>query len=328
MSALADALGPVARDRPDGGVSIEPPDERALVHALHVLADRGARLHRDAALSRAKLTQVGHVDARSMTVEVGAGVVLQHLDDRLRTFGLTVGPLSPAAMHLTLADFLEGPYAGLRSIPGGRLEPLCTQVVAILADGRRLETSEAPRSAAGPDLSALVLGGHGRLGVVTRARLRCFPLPEADVRATFSLPSPAAFVAAFTRAVAGGAWPWRVHVDPRSGRVVAEVRLAGSAGAVERDRDLFGRCVDDVGGRPSGDAEREGPVAVEHETTWDAVRACLEAGRAVQLFRLSLGSVVARGDVEGLRLDEPTAWSSLGGRLLALDPRAVLGGAP
>jgi len=326
-SALAQALGPAARDV-GGTVLLEPSDERELANALHVLADQGARLHRDVTLSRARLNDVGHVEAKSMTVEAGAGVVLQHLDDRLRTFGLTVGPLSPAAMHLTLADFLEGPYAGLRAIPGGRLEPVCTRLVALLPDGRRLETSEAPRSATGPDLSALVLGGHGRLGLVTRARVRCYPLPESDVRTTFSLQTPAAFVTALTRALAEGAWPWRVHVDPRSGRVVAEVRLAGTPGAVERDRELLARCVDDAGGRPSGDAEREGPVAVEHESTWDAVRAALEATRPVQLFRLSLASVVARGEDMGVRLDEPTAWTSLGGRLLALDPRAVLGAAP
>jgi hypothetical protein len=153
-------------------------------------------------------------------------------------------------------------------------------------------------------------------------------LPEADVRVSFSLPSPQTFVGALTRAVAAGAWPWRVHVDSRSGRVVAEVRIAGSVGAVERDRELLGRCVEEAGGRPSGDMEREGPLAVEHEVTWDAVKACLEAGTSMQLFRLSLGSVVARGDVEGVRLDEPTAWSSLAGRLLALDPKGVLGGAP
>lgn len=328
MSGLLDALGGLARPGADGRVVIEPSDERSLTDALHVLADQGARLVRDATLSRAKLTDVGHVMSKSMTVDVGAGVPLQRLEDRLRTFGLSVGPLSPAAMHLTLADYLEGPYAGLRSIPGGRLEPICTKLVAVLPDGRRLETPDAPRSAMGPDLSALILGGHGRLGLVTRARVRCYPLPEADLRATFSLPSPAAFVTALTKTIAGGAWPWRVHVDPRSGRVVAEVRWAGSSGAVERDRELFARCVDAVGGRPSGDAEREGPVSVEHESTWDAVRASLEVGRALQLFRLSLGTVVARGDVEGVALDEPGPWTSLGGRLLALDPKSVLGGVP
>ena len=62
--------------------------------------------------------------------------------------------------------------------------------------------------------------------------------------------------------------------------------------------------------------------------TWDAVRTSLEQGRALQLFRLSLTTVVARGDVEGVPLNESTGWTSLGGRLLALDARGVLGGAP
>ncbi len=328
MSALLDVLGSLAHPGPDGGVVLEPADERGLVDALHVLADRGARLTRDATLSRRLLSGVGPIREASMTVDVGAGVLLQQLEDRLRAHGLSLGPLTPAAMQLPVAEFLEGPYAGLRAIAGGRLEPLCARLVAVLPDGRRLETPDAPRSAAGPDLAALVLGGHGRLGLVTQARLRCVPLPEADVRWTFSVPSPSAFVAAVARALAGGASFWRVHVDARSGRVVAEVRCAGSRGAVERDRALLSRCVDAVGGRSSGDAEREGPLSIEHEATWDAVREGLEAGRALQLFRLSLTTVVARGDVAGVPLDTPGPWTSLGGRLLALDPRLVLGGVP
>jgi FAD/FMN-containing dehydrogenase len=313
--------------RVDGALVAEPADERELAEVLHVLADEGLALHRDVALSRARLVGVGPVATKSMTVSAGAGVVLQDLDDALRPHALTLGPLTPAAMRLRLGDFLEGPYAGLRSIPGGRLEPVCTSLSALLADGRRLITSDAPRSAAGPDLSALVLGAHGRLGLVTRATVRCFPLAERDVRMCFSFPSAERFVAALQRALAEGLWPWRVHADAASGRVVAEVRWASVLGAVERDRALLARCVEAAGGRGAGEAEREGPLAVEHESTWDGVRSALEAGRAVQLFRLSLASVIARGEVPGVPMNEPTAWTSLAGRLLALDDAQVLGGA-
>lgn len=314
--------------RVDGALVAEPADERELLELLHVLADEGLALHRDVALSRARLLEVGPVAARSMTVSAGAGVVLQDLDDALRPHALTLGPLTPAAMHLRLGDFLEGPYGGLRSIPGGRLEPLCTSLTALLPDGRRLVTSDAPRSAAGPELSALIFGAHGRLGLATRATVRCFPLAERDVSMCFSFPSAERFVTGLQRALAEGLWPWRVHADAASGRVVAEVRWASVLGAVERDRALLARCVESSGGRGAGEAEREGPVAVEHESTWAAVREALEAGRAVQLFRLSLTSVVARGAVAGVPLNEPTAWTSLAGRLLALDGRQVLGGAP
>lgn len=329
MSDTSSNLGSWAR-RIDGALVAEPRDERELVEVLHVLADRGVKLHRDLALSRARLLHLGPVQQKSMTIRVGAGVVLRELDAHLRTHGLTLGPLSPAAMSLRLGEFLEGPYAGLRSICGGRLEPLCTAISAVTSDGRSLETSHAPRSAAGPDLSALVLGGEGRVAVVTAATVRCEPYCERDVRVTWSFPSAAAFVRALQRSIAEGFWPWRVHADATSGpgRVLAEVRWASTVGSVERDRDLISRCALDEGGTGLSDTECDAPVTPEREATWPAVQRALEQGRAVQLFRLTLATVIARGDVEGLALDTPTPWHPLAGRLLALDARGTLGGAP
>lgn len=323
---MSDSIGSWARNTAEGRFA-EPHDERELQEVLHVLADRGAKLNVDLKLSRAKLNVIGEVQQRSMTLGVGAGVILRELDAHLVSRGLSLGPLTPAAMSLPLGEFLEGPYAGLRSIPGGRLEPVTASLRALLSDGRRLETSPAPRSAAGPDLNALVLGAHGRLALVTHAVVRCVPYPERDVRvACFSFPDAAAFVNAMQRALAEGFWPWRVHAEVTSGRVRAEIRWAASVGSVERDRELLGRCVDGAGGVGAGDAEHDAPVSAEIEATWEAVRASLEKGSRLQLFRLSLASVVARGDVEGLPLDRPTPWTSLGDRLLALDTRGVLGG--
>jgi FAD/FMN-containing dehydrogenase len=328
-------IGSWAR-RVNGRLLAEPSDERELVEVLHVLADRNARFNRDLQLSRARLDDVGTVHERSMTVEAGAGVVLQTLDDHLKPHGLTLGPLSPAAMSLQLGDFLEGPYAGLRSIPGGRLEAVCTSLSALTSDGRRFETSRSPRSAAGPDLSALVLGGQGRVALVTRAVVRCVAYPERDVRMMFSFPSAAAFVSAMQRAVAEGLWPWRVHVEPRGQSLSVEVRWASSVGSVERDRALMQLCASDVSAglsEPVEDGPRGKPLvddspAREHESTWDHVHHALDQGRALQLFRLTLTTVIARGDVEGLPLHESSAWSSTGNALTTLDARGLFGGAP
>lgn len=314
--------------RVNGALVAEPADERELVEVIHVLADRGVRLHRDLHLSRARLDGVELVKDRSMTVRAGAGVRLGALDGQLKAHGLTVGPLSPSAMALPLGDFLEGPYGGLRSIPGGRLEPLCTALTALTAEGRRFETSHAPRSAAGPELSALLLGGEGRLGLVTSAVVRCFPYAERDVRLCFGFSDGSAFVAALQGALAEGFWPWRVHVAAREGEVLAEVRWASVVGSVERDRDLLLRTVEHAGGRALGEVEVAAPHDAERECTWDAVEAALAAGRTLQLFRLSLTSVVACGEVEGLRLEAGAPWGPLSRRLAALDPRGVFGGAP
>lgn len=324
---MSSSIGSWARNTPEGRFA-EPHDERELQEVLHVLADRGAKLNVDLKLSRAKLNVIGEVHQGSMTVGAGAGVVLRDLDSQLTSHGLSLGPLTPAAMSLSLGEFLEGPYAGLRSIPGGRLEPVCASLRALMSDGRKLETSSAPRSAAGPDLNGLILGAHGRLALVTHAIVRCVPYPERDVRvACFSFTDASSCVTAIQRALAEGFWPWRVHLEPQSNGIRAEVRWAASVASVERDRDLLTRCVLGVGGRAEEELEHDTSVPVEIEATWDAVRTSLEKGNRLQLFRLSLTSVVARGEVEGLRLDEASAWNDSANRLLALDTRGVLGGA-
>lgn len=328
MSAHLEAqLGALVRRTADGLVA-EPASERALIELLHALRDRGARLHRDVRLSRRAFADIGAVAERSMTVDVGAGVALRGLEAHLAARGLSLGPLPAAALALSLADFLEGPWAGLRSIPGGRLEPLCTSLRAVLADGRRLETPRAPRSAAGPELAALLLGAEGRLGLVTAATVRCQPRPEEEARQAWRFATAAALVQALTAALAAGALPWEVAAGGPPGAVLAEVRWAGSAGGVARDRDVLHRASDAAGGAPA--AERlAGPLPEgAREATWAAVQAALERGAALTLTRLSLGTAVVAGEVEGVALDGPGAWAPAATRLLGLDALETLGGAP
>ena len=262
--------------------------------------------------------EIEPVKVASMLVRVGAGVVLRELDAHVTSHGLSLGPVTPGAMGLTVGEFLEGPYAGLHPIPGGRLEPLCASMRVALPDGRTFETNDAPRSAAGPDLAGLVLGGHGKLAQVTHATVRCVPYPERDVRvAAFEFENGDAFVAAMQRALAGGFWPWRCHLEVRE-RVHAEVRWAATVGGVERDRELLQRVTGQSAAPHPGPLPAGEGVGAEVETTWPAVAAALNAGKALQLFRLSLGTVVARGDIEGLPLQTRSAWHPVSARLSSL----------
>ena len=72
--------------------------------------------------------------------------------------------------------------------------------------------------------------------------------------------------------LAEGFWPWRVHADSKSGRVIAEIRWAASIGSVERDRELLTRCVEDVGGRGAG-------VVFEGDRRFDIVVRMPDAAR-------------------------------------------------
>jgi alkyldihydroxyacetonephosphate synthase len=78
----------------------------------------------------------------------------------------------------------------------------------VLADGSVVRTGgSAPRAASGPDLTSLFVGSEGTLGVVTEARLRLHPLPEAERRSAWGFESFESGLDACRRILRCGATP-------------------------------------------------------------------------------------------------------------------------
>ncbi len=325
LSELRHALGRLCVDSPDG-LYASPTSARELADVLAVLRAHGAALNRDVKLSRGAFDRLEAVEPKSCTVQAGAGVVLSELERLLQPQALSLGPLSPGAMKLTLGDFLEGPYAGLKAVPVGRLEPLCVSIDAVLADGRRLETHFSPRSAAGPDLSALILGAHGRTGLVLSARLRCVPAPEARQQARYSFPSVETALDGLRALLADGCTPRKARLQKVTQRAVLELELEGAVDLVQRDLQSLQHRAPALGGRPAGEALHPPAQPTEHECNWPAVARALEHGEVLELYRLSLHGAVVAGGAGGLGLDAPARWAHAA-TLLALAP-PVLGGAP
>jgi D-lactate dehydrogenase (cytochrome) len=68
-------------------------------------------------------------------------------------------------------------------------------LTAVLADGRIVRTGgRARKSAAGYDLTRLLIGSEGTLGIITELRLRLFGIPEAISAATATFPTVEAAV--------------------------------------------------------------------------------------------------------------------------------------
>ncbi len=328
--ALMDYLGERYAER-GGRVVATPANERELAGVLRILRERGGQLHRDVVLSRARFDGIGPIDEKSATARVGAGVRMDALDLQLASKGLGLGPLSPRAMALELAAFLEGPYAGLRAVRGGRLEPLALSVSAMLADGLTFTTHESPRRAAGPDLDALFFGGDGRFGLVLGATLRCHVRPRASRSATYSFASAPSLLAALHGALSDGCWLEKAVVQKKGERYLLEAALLGEPDAVETDLASMSHHVFARGGRSSGQTVASPQVTAEREAGWAEVLGALESGAPLALYRAALSSVVVVGAELGRRLDEPSGWPlepTWRALLSEADPEAVLGGAP
>jgi FAD/FMN-containing dehydrogenase len=285
-------------------------------------------------VSRRRLNTVTRIDPLSGVVEVGAGIQLERIERELRPHELTLGPLSPGMARIDVAAFLEGPYAGLRAVPGGAIESACIALSAIMADGLRYVSRPSPRSAAGPDLDVLFLGGEGRFGLITSATLRLCGRPRTERWTAFSF-HPSGLAVDFVRAAAAsGAWIRSAVLARHGERFTAGVQIIGSPEAVERDLATLrveamrrgGRATErDIG---SGHAQARD----ERELSWKQLAEAMGAGDEIRCWRLASEGVVAAGAGDrGLSLSRGGEWANrevLAAALAGADPGGVLGGLP
>ena len=130
-------------------------------------------------LSLEKMTRLLDLDKNGRTASFEAGVCGPELELALSSRGYTLGHFPQSHEYSTLGGWIATRSSGQQSYLYGRIEQLFA--------GGRMETPRGvielphfPASAAGPDVKEIVLGSEGRMGVITQARVRISPLPEAE----------------------------------------------------------------------------------------------------------------------------------------------------
>lgn len=186
------------------------------------------------ALNLSRLADIDPPDERSCVIRVGAGAAVRDVEARAIQKGLTLGPMLPSSPNKSVGAWLAGPTRAQRAVPPGRLETVALALEAVLADGSLYRSREAPRSATGPDLDHLLLGGEGRFGLVTRATLRLFPRALVEAASARSVANVIEAIEALQRAVADGLLPAEARWERGRGRV--EARFVGGGAAARARR--------------------------------------------------------------------------------------------
>ncbi|HEY1828028.1 MAG TPA: FAD-binding oxidoreductase [Acidimicrobiales bacterium] len=150
------------------------------------------------------------VDETSLTADVRAGMFGPDLEAALGRVGsgYTLGHWPQSVDLSTVGGWLACRGAGQYSTRHGKIEDMVIGLEVVLADGRIVHTEgHGPRAATGPNLTQLFVGSEGTLGVITEARLRIHPLPEAQERRAYGFTSFAAGLEACRKILRRGATP-------------------------------------------------------------------------------------------------------------------------
>ena len=129
-------------------------------------------------LDTKRMDQIFCIDQASMTVEVGTGIIMKHLEWELERFGLSTMHDPASANCATVGGFIAHRGTGVLSTKYGKIEDMIVNMEVVLPTGEIIRSLPVPKTACGPDLNQLFIGSEGTLGVVTKVTLTINKIPE------------------------------------------------------------------------------------------------------------------------------------------------------
>jgi len=208
-----------------------------------------------------KMARVLEIRPEDRLVRVQPGVTREALNTELRATGLFF-PVDPGA-NASLGGMAATRASGTTTVRYGSMRDNVAGLEVVLADGRVIRTgSGAAKSASGYDLTALMLGSEGTLGLITELTLRLHAQPEAISSAVCAFDAFEAAVETVQQVIQLGIAVARIEfVDEEIARVFNKmngtampekphllIEFHGSEAGVAEDSRRFGEVVAEMGG--------------------------------------------------------------------------------
>ncbi len=204
-----------------------------------------------------KMNAVLDVRPEDMIARVQPGCTREDLNTQLRATGLFF-PVDPGA-NASLGGMAATRASGTTAVRYGTMRDNVMALEVVLADGRVIRTgTAAPKSSAGLDLTGLMIGSEGTLGLITELTLRLQGQPEAVSTAVSAFPNVDNAVNAVIDTIQIGLPMARIElldsstvacVNAYSGLELPDatqllVEFHGSEGAVAEQIKMFGEICD------------------------------------------------------------------------------------
>jgi glycolate oxidase len=180
-------------------------------------------LHGGIALSLERMDRILEISPEDLVARVEPGVITGRLQEEVERRGLFYPPDPNSLDTCTLGGNVAENAGGPRALKYGVTREYVLGLEVVLSSGEVLRTGHRSiKGVAGYDLTALLVGSEGTLGVVTEITLKLLPLPRQVGTALVAFRSVDDAARAVTRILTGG-------VLPRCLELLDDVALAAAA---------------------------------------------------------------------------------------------------
>ncbi|MEE7505794.1 FAD-binding oxidoreductase [Methylobacterium mesophilicum] len=236
----------------------------------------------------AAMDRVRAVNADDLDCTVEAGVTRRALNAYLRDTGLFF-PIDPGA-DATIGGMAATRASGTNAVRYGTMKDAVLALTAVMPNGDIVTTARrARKSSAGYDLTRLLVGSEGTLGIITEVTLRLHGIPEAISAGICPFPSIKAACDATILTIQSGIPVARIELldevqvaacNRYSKLALPEtplllVEFHGTDAGAREQAERFGEIAAELGGGPfdwaTGADERARLWQARHDVYWAAV---------------------------------------------------------
>jgi len=264
-------------------------------------------------LSLQRMDKIIEVNRNDFYIVAEPGVVTRNIQKAAEAEGLFYPPDPSSVNFCTIGGNISTGAGGARGVKYGTTKDYVMGLEVVLPTGDIIFTgTRAPRSVAGYDLTRLLVGSEGTLGVITKAILKLIPLPEKTVTVAAIFTSIHDAIAAIDHIIMSGVRPSVIEfMDNSSISVVREllpesVREKGEAMVIS-EVDGPGTQVEEGLHRIEDICRKSGAVIVsaartpqEREKLWTARRSVSPALYKINPTKINEDIVVPRSKLSDL----------------------------
>ena len=233
------------------------------------------------------MNEILNVYQDDLLVTVQPGVTREQLNTHLRDTGLFF-PIDPGA-NASIGGMTSTRASGTNAVRYGTMKDNVVSIEAVMPNGEIIKTSnKAKKSSAGYDLTRLLVGSEGTLGIITEITLKLYGIPEviAGGRVSFTSIKDAADTVITT--IQSGIPVARIELldamQVKACNLYSKLSLPeepllllefhGSEKSVEEQSELFGEIAIDFGGKDyewtSNNEDRNKLWKARHDAYWAA----------------------------------------------------------
>jgi D-lactate dehydrogenase (cytochrome) len=216
------------------------------------------------------MNNVLEVNAEDLDARVEAGVTRKALNTYLRDKGLFF-PIDPGA-DASLGGMAATRASGTNAVRYGTMRENVLNLTVVMANGEVVKTANrAKKSSAGYDLTRLLVGSEGTLGIITEVGVRLYGIPESIAAGVCPFPSVDAACQAVIQTIQLGIPVARIelvddeHVKAFNAYSKIDLKVAptlflefhGTEAGTDEQSQLFAAIAEELGGGPFTWAKKE-----------------------------------------------------------------------